>query len=715
MTEALLSPQWYRVQSLTPHLQKHIEVHRHRYRGQLWFIVEDKSSGKHHRFNAAAFQFIGLLDGVRSVEQVWQLVNENMVESAPTQNEVIALLGQLHQADLLQSDTAIDTDEFFQRQTRHNNQQIKQTVSNPLSLRLPLWDPEQFLVKHLSKVSWIFHWTTALLWLLLITLASFLTAMHWQELSYQVQVNTFTPYNLILLFILYPLIKGLHELGHAFATKIAGGEVHEMGINLLLLVPVPYVNVSSSAHFRSKFQRMLVSVAGISVELFLAALSLILWLNIEPGLVRDIAFNVLLIGGISSLFFNGNPLLKYDGYYILADALDIPNLYQRSNRYMGYLAQRYLFGLQQAVSPAYAPGESSWFVAYSVAAFIYRIWVFCLISLFVIDKYFVIGLILAFWLISVQFLLPLYRILHAIVTNETIKAKSWRVIGTGSLTIVFLGALIFLVPFPSYTNAQGVVWLPEHAQLRVDNPGFVEPLSAASNTSIQAGTEVVQLTDPFLETQVNILRAKINELEASYRAEKTKDLVKAQILREQIPAIHSELTQAEKKLLGMQVKSTQTGRLLIPDAEDLPGQYLKQGDLIGYVIDNSKPTVRAAVTQADIGKLRNGILAVQVRLANQPDQVLAAKIIRETPEATEKLYSEALASNAGGQFILDPNKPEELLTLEKFFQVDVEFSPPEPNQFIGTRAYVRFYHGGEPLAKQWARSIRQLFLRQFNV
>lgn len=715
MTEALLSTQWYRVKHLTPTLQAHCLVHRHRYRGNLWFILEDKTSGRHHRFNAAAYRFIALLDGERSVEQAWSLVNEDLGDYAPTQDEIIALLGQLHSADLLQSGASIDTGELCQRHTRNKQQKLKQTLSNPLSQKIPLWDPDKFLTKHLPKVAWLFHWLTGVFWLVLIVFASILTAMHWQALSNQMVVNSLSPYNLILLFILYPGIKSLHELGHAFATKMAGGDVHEMGINFLLLVPIPYVNVSAATHFRNKYQRIMVSAAGIFVELFLAALSLMLWLIVEPGLVRDIAFNSFLIGGISSLFFNGNPLLKYDGYYIFADALDIPNLYQRSTRYMGYLAQRYLFGLKTTESPAYAPGEAFWFVGYSLAALVYRLSILGFIIVFVTEKYFVIGLILAFWLIAVQVCIPLFKIAQSVVSNRALRAKSWRVIAASSSVLGLLAVLVFSVPFPSYTNAQGVVWLPEHAHLRVDNPGFVVPLLAKSNTLIQTGMDVAQLTDPFLNTQVEVLRAKINELEANYRSEKYKDLVKAQILREEIPAAQSELALAEKKLQAMQIKSNQSGRLLIPDSEDLPGQFLKQGDLIGYVIDNSKPVVRTAVTQADMGKLRSGTVAVQVRLANRLGQVLPAKIIRETPEATEKLYSEALASNAGGSFILDPNRPGEQMTLEKFFQVDVEFSPPEANLFIGTRAYVRFDHGGETLATQWTRSIRQLLLRQFNV
>ncbi|MGZ5586572.1 MAG: hypothetical protein ACXWE4_07825, partial [Methylobacter sp.] len=270
-------------------------------------------------------------------------------------------------------------------------------------------------------------------------------------------------------------------------------------------------------------------------------------------------------------------------------------------------------------------------------------------------------------------------------------------------------------PFPCYTVAEGIVWTPDNAQLKAESDGFSGPLLTGDNSQIDSGTDVLQLEDPFLQTQVEIQQAKLKELEANYRAEKFNDLVKAQILKEQIPAARAELANAQKNVQSMQVKSATPGQLLIPDADDLPGQFLKQGDLIGYVINNSLPIVRTLVTQGDMGKLQAGTERVQIRLANHLGQIIPAKIIRITPEATNRLPSAALATSAGGRMVLDPERTEDLVTLEKFFLVDVEFPPLDSSILIGTRTYVRFDHGGQTLAKQWYRSLRQLFLRQFNV
>lgn len=296
MSESLFSPLWYRVAELKPCLRAHIEIHRHDYRGLIWYVLEDQSSGRNHRFSTSAYQIIGLMDGERSLNQIWEAVNVKLGDFAPTQDEVIQLHGQLHQVDLLQSGVAPDAEELFQRHNKQAADKVKQTFRNPLSQKIRLWDPDNFLERMLPWVTWMFHWSIGLIWVSVVLVATVLAGMYWDELTGNFIVHSLSPYNLVILCVVYPCVKFLHELGHAFSTKIEGGEVHEMGIMFVVLMPIPYVNETSASAFRSKRKRMLVGAAGIIVELFLAALGLFLWLSVEPGLVREIAFNIALTG-----------------------------------------------------------------------------------------------------------------------------------------------------------------------------------------------------------------------------------------------------------------------------------------------------------------------------------------------------------------------------------------------------------------------------------
>ena len=714
MSESLYSPHWYRVSALKPRLCLNVQMHRHEYRGIVWYVLHDKASGRSHRFNATAYQVIGLLNGNLTINQIWDKVNDRLGDFAPSQTQMIQLLGKLHKADLLQSGLPADTEELFQRRNQHNTNKTKQYLGNPLSIKVPLWDPDAFLLRNLSLVQWLFRWQFGAFWLLFIVVSAAVAAAHWQEISVNGAENLLSPYNMAIMVLLYPALKLVHELGHAFSARFFGGEVHEMGVSFLLFMPIPYVDVSTINFLRSKWQRILVSAAGIIVELFFAALGLCLWLLAEPGLVKDIAFNMMLIGGTSSLFFNGNPLLKYDGYYILSDALAIPNLFQRAQAYLAYLYQKYLFGIPGLVSPAMAPGEPFWFVLYSVSSFIYRICLLWLIIVYITKTFFIVGAILAIWMTARQLLYPALKGLHFVIKSPSIQQKRGKVVATLVGCAALCSILVFLVPVPSYSLSEGVVWMPEEAQLRAETDGFVGPLRVNPQATLAKGALVVEINDPLLDTEAEVLLAKLHELNAMFRAKWDTDRFKAAMIKEDLLVVAKEYKNAKEKQQKMRIISKKSGRLLIPEAEDLPGRFVHQGDIIGFVLDNSLPTVRVVVNQADIGRLQKKVQDVEIRLVNGTDHIMPAKIKRHTPEATFDLPSPALAATNGGKVPIDPSAKEKIKAKEQVFIVDLEYKPVSRNMVIGQRVYVRFNHGSESLAQQWARSFRQVFLRDFN-
>jgi putative peptide zinc metalloprotease protein len=715
MSEDLYSTHWYRVANLKPKLHSHIEIHRHDYRGLIWYIIEDTGTGRNHRFNPAAYQFIGLLDGKQTVQEISDYLSKQLGDFAPGQEEIIQLMGQLYNADLMQTDVLVNIEELFERQAVTKNKKLKQQLINPISQKLPLWDPEEFLAKHLNKVKCLFSYPMGIIWLLVVIFASLQAVTNWGKITNHLDVNTGSPYNFLTLFLLYPLIKMVHELGHAFATKLNGGEVHEMGINFMMFMPVPYVNVSSSGNFRNKYDRMLVSAAGILVETFLAALGLLLFISAEPGFIQDIGFNTLLIGGVSSFFFNANPLLKYDGYYLLADALGIPNLFQRSVQYWRYFFQRYLLGLTHAISPATAPGETFWFITYSISSMLYRISMLWFVCVYVTEKYFTVGVLLAVWLVTIQLLLPLYKALLFVITNPILDKKRTK----AALTTAVLGfmavGLVGFMPITSYIVTEGVVWLPDEALIKAEHDGFIGSLQTHSTQPVNKGDTVLLMNDDMLESKARIARAKLAELQSQFRAERETDLVKANILKEELHIAESQLDHINTKIKSMTIKASKSGRILIPEENDLPGRYIHHGELIGYILDDNPPTIRAVVTQDDIGLVRKGIVDIKVRLSNDPNHQYEAIVTRQTPEATNRLPNPALATTGGGRIPVGPDNSKELATLQKIFWIDLKFNPKDNNVPIGTRAYVRINHGGEALSTQWYRRIRQAFLRHFNV
>ncbi len=715
MTDSLFSPVWYRVAHLKPRLRSHVRLHRHHYRDQIWHILQDPLSGRHHRFSPTAYFMIGLWDGSHSVQQVWDLANEKLADDAPSQDEIIRLLGQLHNADLLICDLPPDTEELFKRHQLQQRKEHQQRFRNPLALRIPLWDPDTFLQRSLPLVRPLFSWLGGLVWLAVVVTATILTGMHWPALTTNMVDRVLTPQNLLLLWLLYPVIKGLHEFGHGFATKLWGGEVHTMGIMFLVLVPVPYVDASSATAFASKRQRIVVGAAGIMTELFIAALALFLWLNVEPGWVRALAYNALLIGAVSTLFFNINPLLRFDGYYILTDLIEMPNLTSRAHNYLGYLIKRYGFGVRDIQSPSAASGERAWFISYGIAAFVYRLFIMSVIILLVAGKFFIIGVLLALWATWSMLVLPVFKQLVFLFTSPQLRRHRARAVLSSGLLLVLVSVTLLCLPVPLTTHAEGVIWLPEHAQVRPQSEGIVKRFLAQPDTTVRQGQPLFALEDPLLAAEIQVLEAQLRELQAQYSSERRDERVKAKITQKKIATVQADLALARDRQQALTVRSPTTGRFIVPQAEDLVGRFLEQGTPMAYVADLSQLTVRTVVPQTAIGLIRQHSQGVKVKLAERIADTLPAVIVRTVPGATDRLPSAALGTNGGGPIPVDPNDTDNIKALTRVFQIDLKLPASTRVRGLGGRVFVRFDHGKEALALQWYRQLRQLFLRRFGV
>ena len=715
MSEKLFSDAWYRVAEVRPRLRAHARLHRHRYRGDVWYLLQDPVSGRVHRFTPAARLMIAAMDGRRSIDQLWQLANRHLGDNAPTQDETIGLIGQLYGADLLQMDVTPDTAELFERGQSQARAQRRRAYSNPMALRIPLLDPDRFLnrIGGLLRLVWS-RWG-AMGWLIAVVPALALVPLHWPELTGDLSDRVLAADNLFLLWLLFPVIKALHELGHAAATKAGGGEVHDIGLMLLVLIPVPYVDASAATVFRSKYRRALVGAAGMLVELFIAALAFYLWLLAEPGLVRAIAFNVMLVAGVSTVLFNGNPLLRYDAYYILADLIEMPNLASRSLKYWGYLLERYVFRVSALESPVASRSERAWCLWYGLGSTLYRLFVTVSIALFIAGKYFVIGVLLAIWAVVAMALLPLAKGLRYLATSPRLRRRRSYAITLSGALLAGIAALILLVPLPFRSQAEGVIWLSEPALVRAGDRGFFDRLLVEQGAQVKRGDALAQLSDPDLDLLIRVGAARVAELKAHHSVAFVQDLAQAEIVRQQLEAEQAALARARERAAALTVRARSEGVFMAPVAADLPGRYFHQGDLVGYVLDSQRPIARVAVTQGEVDVVRLATDRVAVRPVHDLEQVVAGRIVRQVPAGEERLPSRVLTTEGGGRISVDPRDAECATALERFFLFDVELEGGVESSLVGERVYVRFEHAMEPLGMQWFRGLRRLFLSRFNV
>ena len=715
MAQSLFSSSWYRVATVKPRLRNHAQIHRHVYRGSVWYVLQNHSTGKFHRFTPVANLIIGLMDGRRTLQEIWDLGCIRLGDDVPSQDEVIKLLSDLHRADVLQSDAPPDIYELNQRRKQHAKMRWKQYLGNPLSLRFPLFDPDRLLNRMMPFLRPFFGWLGALIWLVTVGWALVLGAMHWPELSSDMADRVFSTENLVLIWFVFPFIKLVHEFSHATATKAGGGEVHEMGVTLLVLMPIPYVDASSASAFRDKRSRMLVGAAGMLAELFMAAIAMFFWVHLEPGFERSIAYNVLLVAGVTTVLFNVNPLLRYDGYYILSDYLEIPNFGQRANEYVGFLVNHYLFGVEGGSSPVTTSSERGWFLAYAIGAFIYRMFMMVSIVLLIASQFFVIGIVLAIWAFANMLILPVGKKVSYLFVSPRLVNHRRRALLTSGAIVAMAAVLLVWLPAPSVTRAEGVIWAPEQAQVRAKVDGFITQVMAQPNQQVKKGDVLIVCDDPELSARTRALEAQMAELEARYDALIVSKLVQAELINEQRSHVAAALDLAHRKQAELEVRSPADGTFIIEKTQNTPGRYAQRGDVLAYVIDNNANTVRVVVPQAEGDLVRTRTQKVEIRSVTAIDKPVKARIQREIPAATDEVPSMTLSLQGGGKIGMDPSKSGEGKSLEKLFVLDLELPPGSQATYLGGRVYVRFEHQPEPLAQQWYRGVRRAFLKRFSV
>jgi putative peptide zinc metalloprotease protein len=428
-----------------------------------------------------------------------------------------------------------------------------------------------------------------------------------------------------------------------------------------------------------------------------------------------VAYNTIMIAGISTVLFNANPLLRFDGYYMLADFLEIPNLRQRSSAYFGYLFERYAFGRADAEPPHATRGERAWFVLFGVASFLYRILVMAGIFLLFAEAHFFLGVLFGVLVGVPFFVMPAIKIVNYLATNPRLRRVRVRAAAVTAVVAAVIAGLLFGAPVPWRTRAEGVVWLPEESYVRAGTEGFITDIVARPGAVVDRDDVLIQCRDPVLASRVVVLKSRLAELRARHAAEMTHDLVKAQVVREELRYVEEDLALTEQRARELVIRSKTRGTFVLPKAPDLPGRFVKHGEVLGHVVDLSTITVRLVVPQEDVDLIRNANEGVELRLAERPGETIPASVERLVPQATEQLPSKALGTEGGGRFAVDPRDQEGLKTIARLFQIDLQVPAHHQVVNVGGRVLVRFDHGWLPLGSQWYRQVRQLFLSRLNV
>lgn len=714
--QALLSPHWYRVAPLHPRLTEHVSVHRQKVRGGIDHVLRDSANGRMVRLNESAWQLAGRMDGRATFDEIWKAVREREGRRTATQAEAIGVLSTLVERGLVQCESTPDSMDVLERESQVVRRE-RRNAFNPLAVRLPLGDPSALLERLSRQMPRMPAGLVMVLWGLLIASAMFLLADHVPALSAHAAEIVAAPRGVLLLWVLYPIVKALHELAHAMTLRAWGGSVREVGVTLMMGVPVPYVDASDVDAFPERGRRIAVSAAGILCELALAALAALLWVAVQPGWVRDSAMLVMLIGCISTLFFNGNPLMRMDGHHILAEAIGMPNLALRSRAVLRGAAVRLFTGANPRAVADASQAERFGLAAFGLACVAYRfivagavvLWAAKLSSMLAIG----LGATFAFGLL----VRPLFDALRYLGAAPALARHRTRHASRAVTIAAAIAAIVAFVPVPMRVIAQGVVWVPPEAETRVGEDGFVTRVLVNDGAAVLAGQALFQLNEPSLVAQREQAQQRLVALDIEFHNVVLSEPSRAQGVSKAMEAARAELKRIEQRLEALVVRSAAAGTVSILHPTDWPERFVKKGSTVAHVIGDDLIRVRTVVEDGDVEMILGGLRGAEVRLADRPSINWSAELQRETPAATRKLPNAVLGERGGGRVAVDPADEQGLTALRPVHVLDLKL--PRANLAalggrVGTRAYVSFDLPARPLLDQGVHALRQLFLRHLS-
>ena len=727
MAASTLSPSWNRVARLAPTLSPRVELRRQIFRGELWFVAHDPVSNEFFRLNPVLHHLVGLLDGKRMVDDVWQLTLDRFGDDAPTQNEVIGVLAQLYSSNLLHMDLPADAESLLTRKRHRRLQHWRGQAASILFFRFPLFNPDNLLRWLLPIFRPLLSKWGLLLWVLWLGYA------FWQFLP---DVDRFinavdsvlAPANWGWLIVLFLVTKAIHELGHGLVCRRFGGVVPEIGIIILVLFPAPYVDATSSWNFPDRSKRLLVAAAGMIFELAVAAAAALTWLGASPGsLVQQLAYNMIFLASVSTLLFNGNPLLRFDAYYMLSDLLGVANLYERGTRQWQWLMQRFVFGMTNLPPIAASLGERFWLTSYGVASTLYRFLVLFGIFTFIIGKLFVVGVLLGLWSAVAWILVPAGRYVRWLAASPALTGHRVRALTATAGLVAFVTATIGLIPMKYHHRAPGIVESSHVADIVPQINGFVTEVLVDPDEHVRRGDVILTMDNPELRTEYSILRSQDEALQQDFdRSVLYGPSARAAV--ENRKTFHREqLAVLERRIDRLTIRSPLDGVVVGVDLDQLVGRYVERGELIGKVVDPHRLRITALVGQDHSAPLFGGAQiepTVHLRTFGTPSVVLETHVMRTFDAGHKRLPHPALGFGGGGPIATDQSDRQGLATLRPHFELWLALpDPPDDSAgdqkgpaMPGQRVHVRFtLMRRTPLLQQWLIRLRQIVRARVSV
>ncbi len=718
------SDNWHRVSALRVALRPTVRVRLHQGHGARWHVLHERIKNGFFRVPPAGWAFITRLRPEATVDQVWREAIEATPTETPGQEEVFQLLVALSAGNMLYVEGGADERRLLERAEARARKPLSARISELLFMRIPLADPQPLLRRLDPLVRLLFSPPAVVLALLLLGwgFAEFL--LH-SARAVEQTTGILQPQNLPLLFVAVFISKGLHEFGHAAMSHRFGAEVRTTGVMLLMFTPLPYVDVTASWGLRSRWQRAAIGAGGMLMDLLVAAVATLVWTRSPAGELSALCHNLMFTAAAYTLLFNLNPLMRFDGYYILSDLVGVPNLYEQAR---GAAGRRWrALALRQARDEKAAehPPGTEWALAgFFVASNLYRLMVMGGIVLFIADAYLGIGLVVALALAFTSFLRPLGQQLGRL-RDPFFRARHGRPLRHGAVAAVLLLLALLLVPLPDNRVLHGVAEAAAQAPVFTGAAGVLQQVHARSGGWVEAGAPLLTMANPELEAELAGVRAQVAR--AQLQANKALDggAVDLEPQMERLRTLAVMQATLEAQLASLAVLAGQAGIWVAPEIATRQGSWLGRGVELGRLVDDRAHLFRGVIRQ-DAGAILAGARQerLEVRLEGERGHSLHATRLTLVPHSSTQLPSAALGPAAGGEIAVEASDPSGRRSVEPYFLLEARIEDPDwqggaPGGEHGVRTgrsgWIRIPLPWRPAAAQAWTGLRQFFQRRYRV
>jgi putative peptide zinc metalloprotease protein len=498
-----------------------LRARKHRYQGRLYWVVKDPVGLQYYRFEEEEYAILQMLDGQSSLDEIADRFEREFPPQTIRTEELQQFIGMLHRSGLVITNAPGQGQQLVKRRDERKRKERLSTLTNILSVRFKGIDPERFFNFIYPYVRWFFS-VPALVCCIILALCA-LTLVLVQFETFQSRLPSFQSFfqaqNWMPLALTLAATKILHELGHGLSCKHFGGECHEIGVMFLVLTPCLYCNVSDSWMLPNRWHRAAIGAAGMYVEVVLASICTFIWWFTEPGPLNWFCLNVMFISSVSTILFNANPLLRYDGYYILSDILEIPNLRQKASTILHRKLGKWFLGLEEPEDP-FLPKRKQWlFAMFTVASAVYR-WVVTLSILYFLNKVFepyglkVIGQVIAAGALYGLLIQPLWNVYKFFkVPGRLGKVKRGRMYASLVLLVAVITGVMF-IPLPAHVYSPLEVEARDAESVYVFVDGILDEVYVRPGDRVEKGQDLARLRNIDVDISIADLRGQQARYEA---------------------------------------------------------------------------------------------------------------------------------------------------------------------------------------------------------